>query len=122
MKNPLSKDKNIAGNIKISESVVETVTKNATLEVDGVEEVSSENIGFKGLITRTKYIKPIKIDITEGVAKIQVSIIVDPAKRIPDLANAVQLGVKNAVQSMTGLTVSSVDVIVAGVEQQVAAK
>jgi len=109
--------KNAIGNIKISHDVVAAVTKNATLEVDGVNSVSPGNIGIKSLLTRTNYIRPIKIDIHEGVAHIQVSIIVDAAKRIPDLANAVQLNVKNAVQNMTGLTVSGVDVIITGITQ-----
>lgn len=109
---------NSVGNIKISEEVVTTVAKNATLEIDGIEDVSTANTGFKGFLTKTNYTKPIKIEISESVAAIQVSVVVDQAKRIPDLANAVQLNVKNAVQSMTGLAVSRVDVIIAGVSQQ----
>jgi len=109
---------NTIGNIKISHDVIATVAKNATLEIDGVNCVSSGNIGFRGLLTRTNYVKPIKIDVDDDVAYIQISVIVDAEKRIPDLANAVQLNVKNAVQSMTGLTVSAVDVVIAGITQQ----
>ena len=117
MKNFLFSNKNSVGNIKISNNVVETVTRNATLEVTGVDSVSFGNIGFRGLLTRSNYTKPIKVVINEGLAHIQVSIIVDPTKRIPDLANAVQNSVKNSVQSMTGLIVSGVDVIITGVTQ-----
>ena len=105
------------GSIRISEDVISTVTKNATLEIDGVESVSTANTGLKGILTKTNYTKPIKIEINEDVASIEVSVVVDQSKRIPDLANAVQLNVKNAVQSMTGLAVSRVDVIIAGVSQ-----
>ena len=121
MKNFLSSSKNAVGNIKISESVVETVTRNATLEVEGVDSVSSANIGIRGLLTKANYTKPIRIEIDEGVVRIQVNIIVDHTKRIPDLANAVQIKVKNSVQNMTGLIVSGVDVIIAGVIQNQAA-
>jgi len=117
MKNFLLGHKNSVGNIKISENVVQTVTKNAALEVSGVDSVSFGNIGLRGLVTRSSYTKPIKIDINEGAVYIQVSIIVDPTKRIPDLANAVQIQIKNSVQSMTGLVVSGVDVIITGVTQ-----
>ncbi|MCL1830837.1 MAG: Asp23/Gls24 family envelope stress response protein [Oscillospiraceae bacterium] len=117
MKNFLFGNKNSVGSIKISKSVVETITKNATLEIPGVDSVSFGNIGFRGLITKSSYSKPIKIEINEGLAHIQVSIIVDPNKRIPDLAGAVQTQVKNSVQSMTGLVVSGVDVIITGVTQ-----
>lgn len=117
MKGFLFGNKNSVGNIKISQNVVETITKNATLEVSGVDSVSIGNIGFKGLLTKSTYTKPIRIEINEGVVQIQVSIIVDPTKRIPDLANTVQTKIKNSVQSMTGLIVSTVDVIVTGVIQ-----
>jgi len=111
------REKNTVGNISISHDVIATVAKTATLEIDGVNGVSQGNIGLKGLLTRTNYVKPIKIEVDDGVAHIQISIIVDAEKRIPDLANAVQFSVKNAVQSMTGLTVSGVDVVIAGITQ-----
>lgn len=119
MKSFLNRTKKSRSNIKISQNVVETITKNATLEVSGVDSVSIGNIGFRGLINSTVSTNPIKIDINEGVVHIQVSIVVDPEKRIPDLANAIQIRVKNSVQSMTGLVVSGVDVIIAGVTQSV---
>ncbi len=118
MNNNMIHTQSAVGNIKISEDVVATVAKNATLEIDGVDSVSAGNTGIKGLLTRTNYTRPIKIEIHEGVARIMVSIIVDQTKRIPDLANAVQQNVKNAVQSMTGLTVSGVDVIISGITQK----
>lgn len=105
------------GNIKISEEVVAAVAKNATLEVGGVEDVSTANTGLKSILTKTNYTKPIKIEISEGVAAIQVSVVIDQTKRIPDLANAIQQNIKNAVQNMTGLAVSRVDVIVVGISQ-----
>ena len=109
---------NTVGNVKISQDVVATVAQNATLEVEGVESVSTANTGIRSLLTKTNYFKPVKIEINEDVAAIQINIVVDQQKRIPDLANAVQRNVKNAIQSMTGLTVSRVDVIVAGVSQK----
>ena len=116
MKSFFSKKKSIS-NTKISENVVETITRNATLEVSGVESVSTGNIGFRGFVMSSGYTKPIKVSIKEGLVHIQVSIIVDPAKRIPDLVNLIQTRVKNSVQSMTGLIVSGVDIIITGVTQ-----
>ena len=114
-----NRTKKHGSNLKISESVVETVTKNATLEVEGVDSVAFGNIGLRGLVNNSGYSKPIKVEISEGVVHIQVCIIVDSSKRIPDLANAIQTRIKNSVQSMTGLIVSGVDVVIAGVTQSV---
>ena len=106
---------NSVGSLKISQDVIATIAKIATLEIDGVDSVSTTNTGIKGLITKTNYIKPIKIDLSEEVVGVQISIVVKNGYKIPVLAEAVQQSVKNAIQSMTGLAVSRVDVIISGI-------
>ena len=59
--------------------------------------------------------KGIKVDINENEAKIDVNIIVEYGIRIPDVAFEIQNRVKKAVETMTGLKVSSVNVHVQGV-------
>ncbi|NLL92271.1 MAG: Asp23/Gls24 family envelope stress response protein [Ruminococcaceae bacterium] len=103
------------GKVKISSDVIASIAENATMEIEGVDSVSTANIGIKGMLTKAKYKKPVKIEINDEMAKIEISIVVDQKARIPDLANAIQLNVKNAVQNMTGLTVLGVDVIIAGI-------
>ena len=110
-------EKNAVGSISISQEVVASVVKNAAVEIDGVNEVSSGNVGFRGFLSKANYTKPIRIEINEGIARVQISVIVDQSKRIPDLANTLQLNIKNAVQNMTGLTVSAVDIVVAGISR-----
>ena len=73
---------------------------------DGISEVLS---GKKNLS------KGIKVDINEKEAKIDVNIIVEYGVRIPDVAFEIQNRVKKAVETMTGLSVSSVNVHVQGV-------
>ena len=113
-------EKTAIGSIKISQEVVAAVVKNAAVEIDGINSVSTGNIGIRGLLSKSKYTKPIRIDIHEGVARIQICIIVDPSKRIPDLANSAQINIKNSVQNMTGLTVSGIDIIVTGIMDRAA--
>lgn len=104
-----------AGSLKISQDVVASIAKFATMEVDGVDAVSTGNIGVKGLITKTNYAKAIKIELSEEVVNLEISVIVKNGVKIQDVAGAIQQNVKNAVQSMTGLAVAKVDVIIAGV-------
>ena len=59
--------------------------------------------------------KPVDVELTEEVAEITVSILVQYGYRIPAVSEALQKNVKAAVQNMTGITVSKVNVIVAGV-------
>ena len=60
--------------------------------------------------------KGIKVDIGEKEAKIDVNIIVEYGVRIPDVAFEIQNRVKKAVEAMTGLKVSNVNVHVQGVK------
>ena len=59
--------------------------------------------------------KGIKVDVGEKEVKIDVNIIVEYGARIPDVAFEIQNRVKKAVETMTGLNVSSVNVHVQGV-------
>ena len=59
--------------------------------------------------------KGIKVDADEKNTKIDVNIIVEYGVRIPDIAFEIQNRVKKAVESMTGLVVTEVNVHVQGV-------
>ncbi|MEG0913352.1 MAG: Asp23/Gls24 family envelope stress response protein [Oscillospiraceae bacterium] len=103
------------GNLKISQDVVASIAKFATLEIDGVESVSTGNLGVKGLITKTNYVKPIKVELLDEVVNVEINVVVKHGVKIQQVANAIQQNVKNAIQSMTGLAVARVDIIVAGI-------
>ncbi len=103
------------GNLKISEDVIASIARFAALECEGIDSVSTGNTGVKGLITKTSYVKPIKIELNDGVVAAEVSVVVKQGERIPALASEVQKNVKIAIQSMTGLAVSKVDVVIAGI-------
>ena len=59
--------------------------------------------------------KGIKADIEENTVKIDVNIIVEYGVRIPDIAFEIQNRVKKAVETMTGLAVSAVNIHVQGI-------
>ena len=62
--------------------------------------------------------KGIKVDVGEKETKIDVNIIVDYGVRIPDIAFDIQNRVKSAVEGMTGLKVTAVNVHVQGVNTE----
>lgn len=104
-----------SGSLKISHDVIASIAKFATMDVDGVEAVATGNIGVKGLITKTSYAKPIKIELSEDVVNVEINVVVKNGVKIPDIATVIQQKVKNEIQSMTGLAVARVDVVIAGV-------
>ena len=104
-------------NIKIADDVVAVIAGVAVSEVQGVAGMSG---GFAGGISevlsgKKNLAKGIKVEINEKTTKIDVNIIVEYGTRIPDVAFEIQNKVKKAVETMTGLTVSEVNVHVQGV-------
>ena len=113
---------NEAEGIKISNDVVAVIAGVAVSEVPGVYGMSG---GFAGGISellkgKKNLAKGIKVEATEKSAKIDVNIIVEYGSRIPDVAFEIQNRVKKAVENMTGLKVTEVNVNVQGVNTQTA--
>lgn len=109
---------NTAETIQIADDVVAIIAGKAVSEVSGVAGMAG---GFAGGISevlsgKKNLSKGIKVDIGEKEAKIDVNIIVEYGVRIPDVAFEIQNRVKKAVEAMTGLKVSSVNVHVQGVK------
>lgn len=104
-------------NIKIADDVVAVIAGVAVSEVQGVFGMSG---GFAGGISevlsgKKNLAKGIKVEVIEKTTKIDVNIIVEYGTRIPDVAYEIQSKVKKAVETMTGLTVTEVNVHVQGV-------
>ena len=98
--------------IKIANDVVASIAGVAVSEVPGVYGMAggiSEIFGKKGLA------KGIKVEVGEKETKIDVNIIVEYGVRIPDVAFEIQNRVKKAVETMTGLNVSSVNIHIQGI-------
>ena len=107
-------------NIKISDDVVAIIAGKAVAEAPGVCAMAG---GFAGGISevlsgKKNLTKGIKVELTDKEAKIDVNIIVEYGTRIPDVAFDIQNRVKTAVEGMTGLKVTSVNVHVQGVNTE----
>ena len=112
----------IGGGLRISGDVIAKIARLATLEVDGVEDISAGADGVQGLFRRVSLQKPVIVQFTEDVAEITVHIIVAYGRKIPPLCEKIQENVKSSVQNMTSITVSKVNVVVTGVAQENASR
>ena len=122
VKGEVTINKNGDNNIQISDDVVSVIAGMAAAEVPGVSEMAG---GFAGGISevlsgKKNMSKGIKVDVQEKNTKIDVNIIVEYGARIPDVAFEIQKRVKKSVESMTGLTVTEVNVHVQGVNTEAA--
>ena len=104
--------------IKISNDVVASIAGVAVSEVPGVYSMAGGLAGgisevFSG---KKNLSKGIKVEVGEKDTKIDVNIIVESGVRIPDVAFEIQGRVKKAVETMTGLRVSGVNIHVQGIK------
>ena len=93
----------IGGSLQISTDVIAKIAKLATLEIEGVKEVSTGTMGVKSLFNKVNLQKPILVQLTDDVAEITVNIMVRYGYKIPQLCEKVQENVKSSVGSVPHL-------------------
>lgn len=104
------------GSLQISTEVLGKIARCAALEVAGVAEVScgSQNRKVKDFLERANVQSPVTVEMRDGTAELTLHLVVAFGARIPSVAEKVQENVKTAVQNMTNVTVSRVDLVIAG--------
>ena len=98
------------GTVMISEDVIATIIEQALTEVDGGVKGGSDVVGKKS------WGKGIRIAIAEdNTLTIGCNIIVGYGESVVNVAKAVQEAVAMAIESVTGVTVTDVNVNVCGI-------
>jgi len=104
------------GSIRIANEVVAVIAGLAATEVEGIAGMSGGIVGgIAERLGRRNLSRGVKVEVGEREAAVDLFVIVDFGVRIPDVAVRVQENVKQAIESMTGLTVVEVNVHVQGV-------
>ncbi len=105
------------GGVNISEEVVGIIAGLGAVEVEGVESlagnITSENISKAG---QSKLAKAVRVvDDEPGKIIVRMAINMKYGFEIPKVSGMVQEKVKQAVETMTGLVVTAVDIRIATV-------
>lgn len=104
------------GVVRINNEAITTIASIAAMEVKGVHKMGGGiNKTLGEIFFRKVSAGGVRVVMNENELKLIVSIVVEYGIDIPRTADAVQDNVKNAVEKMTGLILSGVDVIVDGV-------
>ena len=104
------------GAIRIADEVVSIIAGLAATEVDGIAGMSGGLVGgIAEMLGKKNFAKGVKVEVGEKEAAVDLYIIVKYGVRIPDVALAAQENVKQAIETMTGLTVVEVNIHVQGV-------
>ena len=104
------------GNIHISEEVLAAISAAAALEVEGVSSLAA-NLGsdIAELLGKKNLAKGVRVKLEDEKVEVDLSVLMSYGHTIPEMGKAVQDGVKNAVESMTGLEIAAVNVNVGGI-------
>lgn len=105
------------GNVQIADEVVAIIAALAATEVEGVSKMSGNTtneivskLGMKNLS------KGVKIEIEEENVSVNLNLILSYGVSIPKISSEVQERVKNALETMTGLSVKEVNIRIAGIQ------
>ena len=106
-----------ASGLIISDEVIASIALGAIKDVPGVGKPvprPADMTSIAGLFEITQ--KTVEVNKADNVYSITLNITVNEDAKIPVVAAEVQKAVKNAVQEMTSMVVSKVNVVIAGVE------
>lgn len=104
------------GKVQIADEVVTIIAGLAATEVAGVASMSgnitNELVGKLGIKNLSK---GVKVDVLEGVVCVDLKLNLEYGYSIPETCRKVQEKVKSAIENMTGLQVSDVNINIASV-------
>ena len=105
------------GQVQIADEVVAVIAGLAATEVEGVAKMSgnitNEIVSKLGM---KKLYKGVKVTITGTQVDVTLNLVLSYGVSIPKTSQEVQDKVKSAIETMTGLTVSEVNIRIAGIQ------
>lgn len=107
------------GVVQIADDVVAMIASLATTEVEGVSAMAGNitnelmsKVGMKNLT------KGVKVDVQENNVVIDLAVTMEYGYNIPATCQKVQAKVKTAVENMTGLNCTDVNIRIAGINMK----
>ncbi len=102
--------------VKIADEVVAVIAGLAATEVKGVASIAG---GITNSMVARKGIKAlskgVKVDIQDNICTVDLSLSLDYGYSIPEIGSEVQEKVKTAIETMTGMEVTDVNIRVSDI-------
>ncbi|MFS0787223.1 Asp23/Gls24 family envelope stress response protein [Shouchella sp. 1P09AA] len=112
----LDEEKSGLGKVEISPEVIEVIAGIATQEIEGVAALRgnfaadvAERLG------RKNHGKGVKVDLSEEGINVDVSIVIAYGASVPEVAKLIQLNIQQALETMTAIQLTEINVHVVGV-------
>lgn len=111
------KDEENGGMVQIADDVVAMIASLAATEVEGVSamagNITNELMSKVGM---KKLTKGVRVEVMENNVVVDLAVTMEYGYNIPATGQKVQAKVKNAIENMTGLTCSDVNIRIAGIK------
>ena len=105
------------GTVQIADEVVAIIAGLAATEVEGVASmngnITNELVGKLGMKSLSK---GVKVDVLDNVVCVDLNLNLEYGYNMPEICQTVQEKVKTAMENMTGLQVSDVNISIASVD------
>lgn len=110
---------NSVGMVKVHESVIASIVRKTTLEIDGVIRLAgsslvdnlAEIVGSKKIQGRA-----ISVEMNDSSVAVEVRVVLEYGVLIPEVAEAVKESVAAEIAKLTGMSVARVNVVVMDLE------
>ncbi len=110
---------NSVGMVKVHESVIASIVRKATLEIEGVIRLAgsslvdnlAEIVGSKKIQDRA-----ISVEMNDNSVAVEVRVVLEYGVLIPEVAEAVKESVAAEIVKLTGMSVTRVNVFVVDLE------
>lgn len=108
------------GSIRVSDDVIAVIAATAAKETEGVHSLSpvTATPDLADFFAKKGVPKGIRVAINGNACTVDVHLLIQAGAVVTEVAQNVQLNVKNAVESMVGMSVTASNVFVAGVALQ----
>lgn len=104
------------GVVRIADEVVAMIASYAAREIDGVTDMAgTATVEWLGKVGYKNPMRGVRVEVAEGRVRASLSIVMAYGYNIPATSSRVQARVKQAIENMTGLEVTDVDVRIAGI-------
>ena len=112
------------GKITFAADVIATIASLAAAEIEGVEGMAGGMVeGLTGMLSNKKSMtKGVKVEVNDDEVAVELSVIIRYGFKLHEVCAGIQKSIKNAIETMTGLKVTTVNVSVQSITFEKAKK
>ena len=104
------------GTVRIYEDALAVIAALAAREVKGVHNSSNFLHSINDMFNRRNVAKGVRVEVKDNQVSLEIKLAVEYGTPISQLAWEIQENVKNTIESMAGLQVVAVDVVIEAVK------